>query len=174
VYRFRYAVYVEEKGRNIADADRERCVITDSLDATGRLLAAFDTSGNVLGSLRVNLLRESDIGRYRERYQLGQLSSAEAASASVSTRYAIAREHRRGALAVSIARYARKLLIAEGITRDYAACRSDGLPFFAWLGYKARYRWIDPDGGEFVAIYLDVTDLDHLCAINSPLLPVID
>jgi 7-keto-8-aminopelargonate synthetase-like enzyme len=174
VYRFRYAVYVEEKRRNIASADHERRLINDSLDTSARIIAAFDSSGKVVGSLRVNLLRESNVGPFRERYQLGQLSSGEAASASVSTRYVISRDHRNGALAIRMVRHACQVLIAEGITHDYAACRTDRLPFFAGLGYKARYQWIDEDGIELVAICLDVTDLEHLRAINSPLLPVIE
>jgi acyl-CoA synthetase (AMP-forming)/AMP-acid ligase II len=174
VWRFRYTVFVEEKCRNIANADRERRRITDPLDATGRIIAAFDPTGKVVGSLRVNLLRESDISSFRQRYRLGQISSAEATSVSISTRYAIAREHRGGALAVRLLRHACQDLIAEGITRDYAACRSDGLPFFASLGYKVRYQWTDPDGVDLVAIYFDFTDLEHLRAINSPLLPVIE
>lgn len=174
VYRFRYAIYIEEKRRHIENTDHVRRLITDSLDATGRIIVAFDPSGNVVGSLRVNLLRESGGGSFRERYQLGQLNSAEAASASISTRFVIAREHRGSDLTVRILRHACKILLTEGITRDYAACRSDGLPFFTGLGYKVRYQWIDPDGVEFVAIYLDVTDLEHLRTINSPLLPVIE
>jgi acyl-CoA synthetase (AMP-forming)/AMP-acid ligase II/acyl carrier protein len=174
VYRFRYTVYAEENHRSMAHADRKHRLIMDSLDTTGQIIAAFDASGKVVGTLRVNLMRKSDIGSFRQRYQLAQLSSAEAASASVSSRYVIAREHRGGALAVRIVRHACKVLLAEGITRDYAACRSDGLPFFAALGYKARYQWTEPDGVEFVAICLDVTDLEHLRAVRSPLLSVIE
>jgi hypothetical protein len=128
----------------------------------------------VVGTLRVNILRESDIASFRQRYQLEGLNAGEATCSSVSSRFVIAREHRGGGLAIRILRHVCMILIAEGITRDYAACNLGGLPFFAGLGYKVRYRWTDPDGVNFAAIYLDVTDLEHLRAVNSPLLPAIE
>ena len=56
VYRFRYAVYVEEMGKSPPDANHDRRVLMDRFDATASLYVLRDGEGALVGTLRVNHL----------------------------------------------------------------------------------------------------------------------
>ena len=56
VYRFRYAVYVEEMGKSPPDANHERRVLMDRFDATASLYLLRDGEGALVGTLRINHL----------------------------------------------------------------------------------------------------------------------
>src|SRR5207245_2348927 len=63
VYRLRYNVYVEEMGLNPTEADHRRRIITDPLDSSGRILAAF-SNGAVVGTVRLNIANDSDMDEW--------------------------------------------------------------------------------------------------------------
>src|SRR6266581_4779607 len=97
VYRLRYKVYVEEMGLNPAEADHRRRIITDSLDATGRILAAF-SEGEVVGTIRLNLARDTDMGEWREIFQMDRFGPFFPERVSMTTRLVVASQFRNSTL----------------------------------------------------------------------------
>jgi len=175
IYRFRYAVYVEEMKRKQAYADHVKKLIADPLDKGAHVLAAFDREGKVIGTLRTNLLRESDIGHYRELYGLDRLSAEESKSTSISTRLMVAPEFRDGTLPVEMAKALCTFSIDQGITADFADCNLPVLGFFLGLGYQIFRPCVhSPEYGEVSVVRLDLANLDHLRKVKSPLLATIE
>src|SRR5688572_20182496 len=88
IYQLRYRIYVEEMRRPQKDADHAARLIVDSLDSFACLFGAWQGT-ECVGTVRQNLLRDGDIGAYREMYRLETLDAAEAARTSITTRLMI-------------------------------------------------------------------------------------
>lgn len=56
VFRFRYAVYVEEMGKSPPDANHDRRELMDRFDASASLYVLRDGEGALVGTLRFNRL----------------------------------------------------------------------------------------------------------------------
>src|SRR4051794_9246877 len=89
VYRLRYNVYVEEMGLNPAEADHSRRFITDSLDSSGKVLAAF-SDGEVVATVRFNLAREAALGEWRHLFQMDQFGPFFPERVTMTTRLVVA------------------------------------------------------------------------------------
>jgi Acetyltransferase (GNAT) domain len=88
-YRFRYQIYVEEMGRVQKYADHARRRIEDRLDKNAVNLAAF-RDGKVVGVVRINFPRESDVGDYERSYHLSSVGKDHPTHTSINTRLMIA------------------------------------------------------------------------------------
>src|SRR5262249_23060874 len=86
VYRFRYAVYVEEMAGTMNPLAHTARLPAAPLDVpAARVLAAWE-AGEVVGTLRTNFLRSSDGGEYAELYALANLSPEQIATVSITSR----------------------------------------------------------------------------------------
>src|SRR5712692_4115755 len=101
VYRLRYKVYVEEMGLNPTEADHSRGIITDSLDSSARILAAF-SEGEVVGTIRLNLARYPEMDQWYEMFQIEHFGPFFPDRVSMTTRLVVAREFRNGTLGVRL------------------------------------------------------------------------
>jgi hypothetical protein len=175
IFRFRYDIYVREMGRPQKDADHARGRIEDGLDAFAFLLAAVDQATTlVAGTVRTNLLRDGDIGAYREIYGLANLSAAARGTSSVTTRLMVERTKRGSAMAVRLASALYAFGLRHGVDADYIDCNPHRVPFFEHLGYRTLRTIDHPDYGDVTLMRLDLRDLAHLQRVKSPFVAVHD
>jgi acyl-CoA synthetase (AMP-forming)/AMP-acid ligase II/fatty-acid desaturase/acyl carrier protein len=167
VYRFRYAAYVDQLGRDLRYADHEQRTVVEPLDRDGRILAAFDENGSVIGTLRTNLLRETDIGEFGARYGLDKLAVFESQKYSITTRNVIATAHRGRTLELALIRCNYEMLRAEGIAMNYAACREDLLPFYVGLGFRPCRRFHDAETGQMCVICFDLVNTEFPQSVKT-------
>lgn len=173
IYRFRYVIYVEEMHRQQKHADHAARRICDPLDACGHILGVWE-QGEVVGTVRANFVRESDLGEYFEMYQVDRLPGEEQPRTSLTTRLMIHPRHRKGTLATRLARAIYRFGLERGITTDLIDCNQHLIPFFTSLGYRVhRDDLVHPEYGAVTVMKLNLTDQAHLQQIRSPFLPVL-
>ena len=171
LYRFRYAVYVEEMGRKQRYARHDVKTIIDPLDATGVNVIAFEDDG-IIGCVRVNFLKDGPIGDYADFYGLTGLSELERDGASITTRLMIARARRTTPLTVAIVTTVYEYALRLGNTASYIDCNSHLVEFFVKFGYRAQFRKNHVEYGDVTVMRLDVCDHDHLSSVGSPFAPI--
>ena len=174
VYRFRYIIYVEEMNRKQKYADHAAKRICDPLDPGSYVVAAWD-SAELVGTLRINFLRETDFGEYFDLYHIGRLPDAVQQHTSITTRLMIHPRFRRGTLGVRLFNALYRFALERGITTDVIDCNAHLIPLFTGLGYRVfRDDLIHPEYGAVTVMKLDLYDYYHFQQINSPILPVLE
>jgi hypothetical protein len=169
VYAFRYRIYVEEMGRPQIYADHGRKIVEEPLDKTGRLFLAENDKGEVVGTLRTNFARDSDLGDYETLYGMDCAGPLHPLHTSVSTKFMVSPELRRGSLGIRLASVGYSHNLREGILFDFIDCNPHLEATFTRLGYLAyRDRIVHPEYGDVLPLVLPVTDLEHLESIRSP------
>jgi len=169
VYRFRYRVYVEEMRRAPHDADHERRVLTDALDPTGRLFAAFE-GDEVVGTVRLNSAAESDLEYYEGMYQMTGLAGADLANSAMGTALMVAPRYRGTSLALRLVRMLVREMASRGLRFLFVDCNAHLVSYYQRLGGRIhRPRVEHPDYGEVTVLYLDLADAAWLEASRSPL-----
>ncbi len=172
IYHFRYSIYVDEMHRPQQYADHVRRCIVDPMDDTGHVLAAYDND-TIVGTVRTNFLRESDIGEYFTLYGLSPMPHLGLNECAITTRLMIAPAYRRGTLAARLACATYTLGITNHITTDYIDCNDHLRGFFARLGYLPHKENVShPEYGAITVLKLHLTDIAHLDAVGSPFGPL--
>lgn len=167
VFGLRYRVYVEEMRRPQKDADHSARRIEDALDSFARIFAAT-VNGDVVATVRCNVLGEGDIGPYREWYAIDR-EHAHSPLASITTRFMVDPAYRRSGLAVDLTAAIYHHALDEGVEWDYIDCNPHLLHFFTRLGYRPhRTDLVHPEYGPVTVLRLAVNDLAHLEAVRSP------
>jgi hypothetical protein len=170
VYRFRYAVYVEEMGLDESYADHDRKIIKDTLDGPQAMLLAAWDGDRVVGTTRTNLVRNGGIGNYLEYYRLTDRPHAELQDTSISTRIMIHPQFRRTPLTVRLTCDCFRWMLEQGVKTDYCDCEPEVVKFFTGLGYKEQFAdFYHPEFGLGSVMRLDVHDFEHLAKVRSPL-----
>jgi hypothetical protein len=81
--------------------------------------------------------------------------------------------HRKGTLAIRLARAIYRFGLERGIVTDLIDCNAHLVPFFTGLGYRVhRDDLVHPEYGAVTVMKLDLHDHLHLQGIRSPFLPV--
>lgn len=168
IFRFRYAVYVEEMGRPQKDANHSSKTIRDYLDDFGCLYGAFDQDGDVVGTIRSNYRRIADFGMYDEFYRTAKFSEQFSNDISITTRLMVAPSLRKTSLAVRLACHAYRDGLDNGIKLDLMDCNEPLLQFFKRLGYQQGFQAYHPEYGDVHVMHLFLQDLQHLKKMKSP------
>lgn len=169
VFRFRYRIYVEEMGRRQKYADPARRTIEEPFDATGHLLLA-ELGGEVVGTLRTNFARETDLDYYPELFGMDSVGDAFPEAVSLTTKLMVAPAMRSSSLAVRLALAVFRLGLSCGIRHDFIDCNAHLEGFFMRLGFRRYWPHVEhPEYGRVLPLRLDVDDTAHLQAIGSPL-----
>lgn len=169
IYRFRYAVYVEEMARPQKHADHLAKFIIDPLDVPAACVLAAWEAGEIVGTVRTNFLSSSCIGEYTYLYMLGSFSPAELAATSITTRLMVHPRHRRTLLATRLCCEAYRGGLDLGITTNFIDCNTHLVEYFAKLGYRIhRTNLVHPEYGVVSVMRLDLMDYVHLEAVCSP------
>lgn len=168
VARFRYRIYVEEMGRFQQYADHAEKTVREPLDEHGHILMAMEDP-NVVGTVRVNLGSEGDLGAYTELYRLRELGGMFPNRVSITTKLMVAPEYRRTPLALKLALACYRYASEVEVEVDAIDCNPPLRPFFAKLGYRQIFGAIDhPEYGHVIPMLLAVRDKHHLKEVGSP------
>lgn len=168
VYRFRYEIYVEEMNRRQHYADHQRRRIVDPLDKHGDVFAMWD-GDEVVGTVRVNLLRHDSLDEYRQLYGILGLTPEELNVSSISTRLMLAPHLRKTKASLLLAAAALEHFAQNKVRFDYCDCNDPVRGFFEQIGYRAVHRSHHPEYGDVSVMRLDLEDTIYLETINSPL-----
>lgn len=170
VYRFRYKVYVEEMARKLIHVDHTARLLADPLDVPAAVVLTAWDAGEVVGTLRTDFLRSSNIGDYAKYYSLANLSPEQIATTSITTRPMVYPRYRGTTLATRLACEAFRDALERGITIDFMECRAHLDAYYARLGYRPhRTDLVHPEFGAVAVRRLDLLDCPHLDAVRSPL-----
>ncbi len=171
LYRFRYAIYVEEMGRRQKYACAENRTIRDPLDAKGHQ-GVVTRDDAIVGCIRMNLLKDGPIGDYFDFYDLSALSPTELARASICTRLMIEPSLRRTSVSIDLVKFAYEFGLMNGIDTCFIDCNSHLERFFGRFGWRSLYRRTHEEYGLVDVMRLDLRDLSHLAAVGSPFLEI--
>ena len=169
VFRLRYDVYLQELGRTQRHADHATRRLEEPLDASGSVTAAFDGL-RVVGTLRSNYCRDSDLSEYRELYQMARVELSPATT-SVTSKLLVASEYRNSSLAYRLAAATYHEGLRAGMEDNFIDVYPERVPFFERLGFRVHIPEVShPEFGSVVVMHLRVRDADHMSRVNSPLL----
>lgn len=169
VYQFRYNIYVEEMGRKQIYADHQRKTVIEPLDKTGYIFGAFE-NGEVIGTFRVNLAKESDLGYYVELYQMPSVGESYPNHTSIITKLLVANNYRCGRLATRLCQAAHIFGMEKKLKFNFIDCNQHLVKFFKFIGYELyTANVIHPEYGEVTPMVCNLLDIDLFKERRSPL-----
>jgi hypothetical protein len=168
IYSFRYSIYVEEMARVQLYADRDNKRICEPLDNDCSLFAAYD-NGEIVGTIRTNFSRDSDLDYYTNFYQMNRVGQYHPKRTSITTKLMIAPKYRKGSLAVRLASIAYANARKARIRYDFIDVDPHLVDFFTRLGYRFHRRGSHPEYGNVTVMIADLEDMNHFESIKSPL-----
>lgn len=172
VFRFRYQIYVEERGKRFHDADHGDKRLCDDWDETATILYARD-AGEIVGSLRSNRLDQVKIDpALATRLCLDAfLSSYPGSALSMSSRFVIAPSHRNSFAAAQLVVEIYRRVLRMGVEFDFLHCAPGLIGLYERLGFR-RYcgNYLKDDTGIQIPMALVIRDQEHLRATSSPFL----
>ncbi len=170
VGRLRYKVYVEEMGRCLAHADHQQEVLIEPFDKHGRVLAAFDDStGDVVGTIRINIGSESDFAYYRDLFKMDYFAPYYPAGMSVTTKLIVADNWRGTTLPMRLCLAAWDEGYSAGVVFDCIECKPPLKPFYERFGWRQVFPDIcHPENGPVSPLVLVGYDWRHLDRVKSP------
>ena len=168
VFRLRYSIYVEELQRKEKYADHASKTVVEPLDETGKIFGVW-LGDQIVGTGRLNYLRDSDFSEYSELYSFDRLVSPYTEQAALSTKLMISKLYRASDVALNVVIKMCEISLADGIGIGFLDCIKPMEPFFKKLGYRMyKGRVQHPVYGD-IAPMANVMDLVHLEAVGSPL-----
>lgn len=167
VFRFRYAVYVEELHRKQSYADHDDKTIIDPLDPAGHH-GVVTKDGEIIAVVRLNIVRDGGVQPYYDFYELYRLPPEQQNSASICTRNMVAANYRNTGVSVRMLKMIYTYGIENGVTSCYMDVNAPLIKLFEKFGYKALFEKDHPDYGRVTIMRLDALDLDYLSEIRSP------
>ncbi len=172
LYRFRYSIYVEEMRRTQRYANHDDQTIIDPLDDTSTNVLAYN-AGVIIGCVRVNFLRAGAVGEYFSFYRIDALDAVLQERVSITTRLMIDRAWRRTPVTIMLITTIYEYALRRGILIDFIDCNRHLVGFFVKFGYRPQFVTTHPEYGEVTVMRIDVFDLTHLEAVNSPFAPIL-
>ena len=170
IFRFRYAIYIEEMGKPMPGADHERRMLRDEFDARSTQLY-IERDGDIAGVVRIFWGRDGLPPAYVAWYGLGRFQPFPTSVISFTGRMMVAKKYRSSPLAASLAREAYRLARECGVAFDFIHTTPPLIPFFERLGHRRYNRdFLDPDLGPRTPMVLVLEDLAHLERCQSPFL----
>jgi predicted GNAT family N-acyltransferase len=173
IFRFRYAVYIQEMGKQFPFADHAQRLLSDPLDRNGVHL--FIEKGEaVIATLRINWGSDEAVPReFSEWYSLGSFSDYPARQQSFTSRMMVAHESRGSSAALRLIVEAYRIVRRRPALINFIHTTTERLSFFKKLGFREyRKAFVAPGLGERWPLVLILDDFDHLKACQSPLLAV--
>lgn len=170
LFRFRYAVYVEEMNRKQHYAQHDKRIIVDPLDEHARQLVAY-SENRIVGCIRVNCLIDSDIGDYFDFYGLSALAPDEQKIACIKTRLMIDPAFRRTRLPLNLLTRIYSFGLNWGMRYSFMDCNAHLVDYFALYGCRKLAVKQHDEYGEVTIMMMDLHDGDVHDRRGSPLAP---
>src|SRR5215475_7569062 len=169
IYRFRYEIYVEELDYILAHTDHERKKIADPLDKTARIIGAFE-DGKVVGTIRANYARDSDLGDHTSLYSLHSAGEFHPYHTAISERLMVAKRFRGGSLGIRLAKAVYRMTHSDQIEFCFIGCPNiTWLRVLLFLGFRPHKEKVSyPGVGEGTVLVMVVSDLHYLEQVRSP------
>lgn len=168
LFRFRYAVYVEEMNRAQRHADHLLRRIEEPLDATGANFIAL-VNDRVVGSIRWNSGANTDFGEYAEFYSMECAGPYFPRHCGITTKLMVSPEYRRSALGIQLCLAGYEYARNAGLVADFMDCNPHLERQFLQFGYRMyRERFQHPEYGTVLPMVLVCADLEHLERVRSP------
>lgn len=173
LYRFRYTVYMQEANTIQVYANHAKQIIEDPFDQSAYNFAAF-RGNEVVGTLRVNFSRDSDLAYYEKFLDMYSVGSYHPSATSISTRLMVERRLRGSSVAVRLAQASYAFALYRQIRYNFLDCNDRMVRFFGRLGYVRQGYAEHPDYGFGAVMRLDLLDRINLIRTRSPFLDVLD
>lgn len=136
VYRLRYDVFVLEQGTTgIPTADHTAKTIVDPADDNGALITA-KVDGQLVGAVRVNLLRLGSAEPFCRMIGLDGLDEEFLFATSITSRLLVTANYRSSSLPIRLAQACFQYGQPLGIRWDYILIREQLIPLYRRLGYE--------------------------------------
>lgn len=167
VYSFRYDVYVSELKRQQHYACHKTKTIRDPLDPTAYHGVAY-RKNKVVAAVRLNFVRDGNLGEYRDLYGIDSLSESEQRASAICTRIMTDKKYRHTPLGFRVIESAFRFSAEHDVTICLIDVNNPRRELFEKLGFKALHYIHHPEYGEVCLMRLDGLDLDHLQKVGSP------
>lgn len=169
LYRFRYAIYVEEMQRTQHDADHENKAIKDALDDNAYNLLAF-RSGELVGAARISLNTQIS-AFYADFYKIANQPNVTSSNVSIITKLMFAKEFRKSVLVQKMFMACYEFGLWRDIRFNFIDCNDHLVALFKSVGCKHYIgKAIHKEYGEVNPLILDLHDEALFRQINSPFL----
>ncbi len=171
IFRLRYEIYVEELSRPQAYACHDSRTIFDPLDENAYHCVA-SRDGEIIGCLRLNLLREGSVQPYFDFYELHRLSFDQQRFASICTRNMVRRQFRKTTVAVKMMNAIYEYALGHGVRTNFMDVNEPLVGLFNRLGYDRLFEKMHPDYGLVTVMKLDLLDHPRLERTRSTFAPI--
>ncbi len=169
VFRFRYAVYVEEMGRPQRYADHQNRLIAEPLDSVSAVFAAVDERGNVVGTIRHTWATDRPESEYTSMYRMEAFEPFFPHRCSFTTKLMVSAAYRGSTLGTRLAIETFDFGARRQIALNFIDCNNNLIPYFKALGYLPFPRVHQHEEyGCVQVMVLPVVDLQHLQSLRSP------
>lgn len=172
VYRFRYDTHRQDGGLAQVYADDVKQTIEDPFDRDAYNFAALQRD-RVVGTLRVNFSRNSDLAYYEEFLNMHSVGFYHPIATSICTRLMVAPRLRGSSLAVRLAQASYAFALGHQIRYNFVDCSDRMTRFFERLGYVYQGCAEHPEYGLGNIMCLDLLDRANLIRNRSPFLDVL-
>jgi predicted GNAT family N-acyltransferase len=172
-YRLRYDVYVAEQGKPYPEADHQRRLLTDELDADGETIVVA-AGQEVIATVRATWFDSAaTMARYRDVFELSRFPTVPPRQIAVCSRLAASVEYRDATARQKLF----EAIYEIGLTRDtklcFATCTSVLARLFRAYGFREYAPTIsDPVVGKLHRTVLHLDDIEYLERIKSPFVAV--
>lgn len=144
--RLRYDVYCTELQRKSPNADHEKKIITDALDAFTHCFIAVQ-GGKTVGTIRANSPLEGPLGSLEKLYGMED-SEFHPKATSVTTKFIVARELRRSPLAMKLISHASQYGLNYGVIESYIDCVPKLSHYYRAMGFtQSEKPFLHPENG---------------------------
>jgi predicted GNAT family N-acyltransferase len=174
LYRFRYAIYVEEMHRPQLYADHEKHIIADPLDSTALNLVGF-CGDEIVGCMRCNLSRNGGLDFYQKLLRMDKVPTDDfPGRTALCTRLMVRSDFRNSSLSARLFLEHYKRALSNGIRWAFMDCNDHLVSLFARLGFVQTHTAIHPEYGQVNAMRLDLFDIEHLRSCQSLFVPALE
>ncbi len=173
IFALRYEIYVREMGKSPPEADHQNGWIRDDFDLTARLYGLKSENGEIVGTLRFNLLKDvNDPEGQLSRLSLKSLLSLlQVEQISVTSRLMLKPSWRGGGVLGLLLNECYGYAVSLGIRADICHVKPGLVELYEQMGYRRFCPGFNLDGvGYQVPMVLALLDRDHLKRSRSPLL----
>lgn len=153
--QLRYRVYCTELGRQSPNADHDKKVIVDDLDAFGHTFIAVE-DGETIGTLRANRPAEGSIGLLETLYGMAA-SEFNPDHTVICTKFIIAPHKRTSAAGIKLVAAFARFGVQHELRECYIDCIPSLRPFYTGLGFrKSGEKFLHRENGPSIPMMLDL------------------
>ncbi|HVG50819.1 MAG TPA: cyclic nucleotide-binding domain-containing protein [Xanthobacteraceae bacterium] len=154
--RLRYEVYCVELGRKSPNADHERKILADELDAFGHVFIAVQ-GDDVIGTIRGNISSEGELGAIADTYGMTG-SPFHPAATGVCTKFMVKKEKRGSPISMRLIGALTRYGFNRQIQECYGNCVPSLLHYYEALGFMVcGPKFLHPENGVSYPIKVDLT-----------------